>query len=265
MKILQSNISGCGVPYKVGTNSEDGVYKPGTLGLLSFVKGRDLDFANVVYFHVITIRRGKGGKQRLDFNEISFPIFNTKNIMEMSKTADHMPPLDRRYYVVIEPQPLSFNHTMEMDGHDFLAWACCHAKYLSQLRRATSGFRMWPKDNKHIMNIMSAMNDYMSGNYNDEQHVDMFEKYTAGGVREDFVRKMRKISSALAQSHVTYKLKTAKLEYDAIVHVHKNAKLFGVDKKTADATLKHHTTKLEKITQLRDRQRHNKSKANVMF
>jgi len=266
MKILQSNISGCGVPYQVNTDSEDGVYKPGTLGLLSFVKGKDLDYPNVIYFHVVTVRRGKGGKERLDFNEISFPVFNTKKTVELSKKGERMPKLDRRYYVMIEPLPLPFGHSSLMDGRGFLAWACCHAKYLSQLRRSTSGFRMWPKDGKHIMNIMSQMNDYMnSSNYNEEQRGDMFDKYTSEGMREDFVRKMRKISSALVQSHVTYKLKTAKLELDAITHIYKNASEFGVDKKIVEATHRHHNTKLEKITQLRDKQRLNKGKANIEF
>lgn len=265
MKILQSNIGGCGVPYKVTGDAKDNIYKPGTLGLLSYVKGNDMDYPNVVYFNVVTVRRGKGGKQRLDFNEVSFPVFNTENIVKLSEEGEYMPSLTRHYYVMMDTLPINFTHIAEMPGHDFLAWGCCLSKYLSQLRRTTNGFRMWPKDNGHIINVMSSMDDYMSSNRDQEHRDDAFERYTSNEMRDSFVRKVRRISSSLVQSHVTYKLRVAKMEYNAVATILENVKLFGVDKKVANNTLTHHRKKFEKINQLRDLQRRNKGKANESF
>jgi len=260
--MLQSNIRGCGAPYTVSKESEDNVYKPGTLGLLSYVKGVDLDYPNVVYFFVVTVRRGKGGKQRLDFNEISFPIFNTPNLIDLSKKKEFMPPLDRRYFVMTETLPLVFSHALNMDGHDFLAWSCCHAKYLSQLRKTTNGFRMWPKDKKHVMNVMNSMDNYMnSQHFDEEQRQNTYNHYTDGEARDKFIRKMRHISSALTQCHVSYKQRVAKAELEAIMHINKNLKAFGADKKEAGDARIYHEKKYKKISQLINMQRANKNKS----
>ena len=262
MEILQSNIGRCGAAYKVKKDTKDGTYKPGSLGLISFVKGKDMDYGNIVYFYVITTRRGKGGKQRLDFNELSCPVFDTDNIVKLSEKKEYMPALDRRYYVLLKLLPQSFDDIQNMGAHDYLAWACCQAKYLDKLRSRINRFSMWPKSGDHIMNIIKSMDHYLGNDFSEEQKQGTIEQYSSPGMREQFLQNMRKLACSMVQGHIGYKQRVAKIELDAATHIFKNVSAFGVTKKLADATYRHHKDKLTKISYLLDKQKSNKRAAN---
>lgn len=216
IKMLNSQMLNVGTKFVVTEESTDSIYGPGTTGFVSFVKGRDRDYPNVVFLQVVITKRGKTGKDRLDTAEISTPIFDI-NSEEVKKI---LPEEKRRYYVHIKVFPVN-NYTINMATLDFVAWASAYTQYIYKLGLRAEPLQVWPKDSKNILNEMLVIND----TYN-ENHELIEEKFSSEDFRRDLVMKIRKKESALIQCAKIYTNKITAIELRAITDLsQRNLKL----------------------------------------
>lgn len=129
-----------GTKFVVTPDSVDNCYGPGTTGFISFVKGRDNKFPNVVYYEVVIVRRGKTGKQRIEIGEISTPVFN---IDQFPDAKVEMPEEKRKFYVNIEKSDDAC--VTEMMPINFLGWVASQCQYLTKLNSRVKQPEVWPK------------------------------------------------------------------------------------------------------------------------
>lgn len=212
MKALKSNILSPGTKFVVTDNTVDGTFGPGTTGFISYVKGIDQDYPNVIYLDVSVIKRGKTGKDRLDSSEISTPIF----LIDDDEIKQFMPDEKRKYYVYINPIEVTID-LMSFCDLDFLAWAMSYARYISKLSSKVKNFPTWPSDPNNILNTMLHMGEYFT-----DDAVFMMNTYASESSRHNFIKNIRSVESMLVRNSVNYMSKTATLEFGAVKYIYQH-------------------------------------------
>ena len=204
---LTSQIFNTGTKFVVTDDTKDSTYGPGTVGFVSYVKGHDQDYTNVVYLNTVIIKRGKTGKKRIDSNELSTPIFDFKD----DNLVKVMPEEKRRYYVHIEPVLPYEDAVQNMSDIDFLGWAHAQVRYVQKLSTKAKHVSVWPSDSGHILNQILSINE----NYSE----DMDDSLTNIAFREKFARNIRILESTLVKSALLYMCKVSELEKRAITNL----------------------------------------------
>lgn len=205
--ILKSQIFTAGTKFVVSENSVDGTFGPGTTGYLSYVKGRDQDYKNVVYYRFVTIQRGKSGKERLEVNELSTPVFE----IEHEEMAKLLPDAKRRYFVHIEPILPAYCSIFKMPEIDFLAWSLSYAKLIRKLNTRAKHVNAWPGDPSDPLNGYIRLDEY----YGEDPSFAKSE-YANPAARERFIRRIRIMESTLMKCSLSYMAKVAEIEQMAI-------------------------------------------------
>lgn len=211
--ILKSQIFTAGTKFVVAENSVDGTFGPGTTGYLSYVKGRDQDYKNVVYYRFITIQRGKGGKERLEVNELSTPVFE----IEHENMAKLLPDAKRRYFVHIDPVLPAYNSIFEMPEIDFLAWSLAYAKLIRKLNTRAKHVNAWPGDPADPLNGFIRLDEY----YGEDPGFAKSE-YANPTARKRFIGRIRIMESTLMKCSLSYMTKVAEIEQAAIHEIIKS-------------------------------------------
>ncbi len=201
---LTSQIFNTGTKFVVTDDTKDSTFGPGTTGFVSYVKGHDQDYSNVVYLNAVVLKRGKTGKKRLDNSELSTPIFDIKD-GDISKV---MPEEKRRYYVHIEPILPCEDTIQNMSEIDFLGWAHAQTMYIHKLSTRAKHISSWPRDSDHFLNRILSLNEYYSEDLGDE--------LTSIAFREKFAKSIRMIESTLVKCALLYMIKVSDLERRAI-------------------------------------------------
>ena len=209
-KHLSSNILSTGNKFVVNSDIYDSTFGPGSLGIVSYVKGIDVKFANVVHLQVVTLRRGKQGKDRIDVDVISVPIFGFIGMI----SSKIMPDEKQKQYICTEPVHSTINTIYNMTDLNYLGWALSWALYLYKLSRNTKPFCVWPKKNKNIMNKMLDMPSYWK-----DDPTYLIETYCSGDAREKFIKQMRIIEVSLVDTALIYMSKVVNLEVLAITNL----------------------------------------------
>ena len=204
MNHLSSNILSTGSKFTVNDKISEGIFGVGTTGIIGYVKGVDVECANIVYLQTVILKRGKQGKSRLDVELISIPIFNSDIIFDEK----------RKHHVNIEPYSSPLHTIHDMTDLEYLGWALSWASYLNQLSRYTKPFSIWPIKNKNIMNKMLNASDYWK-----EDPVYLNESYSNFNARERFIKQMRIMELTLTTCSLSYMLKVAKLEVQAVKYL----------------------------------------------
>jgi len=70
----------CGTPFSIGSLVKDSVFIPGTIGYVSLLQGPDYKNPNIAFIKAVVIRRGVGGKDRINSNTLLCPIFKSKEL-----------------------------------------------------------------------------------------------------------------------------------------------------------------------------------------
>lgn len=203
---VKSKIMNPGEKFVVNDETVDGSFGPGTTGFAAYVKGHDQDFPNVYFLRAVIIRRGKGGKIRLEQADLSTPIFDI-SAKGMEKVS---PEAKRKYYVKIDPECLPCVPVEELETYDFLGWAFATTLFFQKLAGHAQHFRVWPEDGEHVLNRAKLMEDFYS---EDPDYVE--EDMASPPWRELFVRMLRPIQSTLGLSTLIYKHRVAGLEKQA--------------------------------------------------
>lgn len=204
-KTLESQLLRPGTKFVVNGRTEDSTYGPGTTGFVSFVKGFDQDFPNVAYLVCSIIRRGKGGKPRVEKGEISTPIFDLQN----KTLSENMPDEKRRFYVHITKHA-EIQQIHEMDTVEFLGWAFAMANFVYKLGSTAKHFKPWPSGKKNLLNLLL----YAENMWN-ESAGDTVAKFESPEIRQDFGRRIRLMESTLVKPSLAYMAKLAGLEKSA--------------------------------------------------
>jgi hypothetical protein len=234
---LTSQIFNTGTKFVVMEETKDSTFGPGTTGFISFVKGYDQDFSNVVYLNTVVIRRGKSGKKRIDNSELSTPIFDFKD----ENLAKVMPEEKRRYYVHIEPV-LPYEDTVQnMSDIDFLGWAHAQTRYVYKLSTRAKHISVWPEDSGNFLNKILNLGDHFSE--------DMDDAFTNNASREQFTRSIRTLESTLVKSALLYMCKVSELEKRAINDLCADGLNIG-DPETMQQTLNTFTKKKDALQTL---------------
>lgn len=201
---ITSQIFNTGTKFVVTDDTKDSTFGPGTTGFVSYVKGHDQDYSNVIYLHAVVLKRGKTGKRRLDNSELSTPIFDLKdeNIHKV------MPEEKRRYYVHIEPILPCEDTIQNMSDIDFLGWAHSQTMYIHKLSTRAKHISSWPGDLDHFLNRILTINEYYSEDLGDELFNPAF--------REKFAKSIRMLESTLVKCALSYMIKVADIERRAI-------------------------------------------------
>ena len=220
MSTLNSQIFQPGTKFIVTPDSKDNTYGPGTTGFVSYVEGRDRDYKNVVSFRAVIIRRGKGGKERLNIVKLSTPIFyfNNKKLREKL-----LPDELRSGYIHIEPVKVDPNllSLASSTPMDYIGWALSYASYVKKLssvaqrRNTKGGTTFWPKTSKHILNrIIDLQNDNFEGNPSEAKN------YFASATEVlRFVEKVRVIESGMTAIALTSMQRIAEIEFNAAASI----------------------------------------------
>lgn len=208
-KILKSQLFRHGSKFVVTDESSDTTYGPGTTGFVSFVKGFDQDFPTVAYLVASIIRRGKGGKSRVERAELSTPIFDIDNDV----LKENMPDEKRRFYVHIKSLPNTCK-IADMEPVDFVGWSFAAAMFICKLGSCAKHFKPWPTSPQSVLNQVLNANDMWQEN---EEHA--IATLTSPEFREDFTRKIRIMESTLVKPALGYMSKVVSLEEAAITHI----------------------------------------------
>jgi hypothetical protein len=201
---LISQIFNTGTKFIVTDDTKDSTFGPGTIGFVSYIKGPDQDYPNVVYINAAIIRRGKTGKRRIDFSEMSTPAFDFKD----DNLGKVMPEEKRRYYVHIEPVLPYEDRVQKMSDIDFLGWAHSQARYVQKLSTKAKHVAVWPSESGSLLNRILNVNE----NYSE----DMDDSLTNSEAREKFSKSVRMLESTLVKSALLYMCKVAEVEKRAI-------------------------------------------------
>jgi hypothetical protein len=231
--VLRSQIFQPGSKFIVTNETKDNAYGPGTTGFISYILGQDVDYPNVFTFASTIIRRGKGGKERIDVVELSTPVFN----LDSKKLHDSMPDKERKNYVHIEPKLLPSNvidlSRTEESKLEYLGWANAYASYVEKLTTISdTNVKVWPKEKDHIVNTISSLNLLNYDEYGDDYKHDLTRVAEMTG----FIRSIRSIEATLAKSALFYMYRTACTELEAVKDI-KSKKIGpgGVDLSTTIA------------------------------
>lgn len=204
MTVLKSQIFRVGTKFIVTENTKDSLFGPGTMGYISFVKGRDQDFSNVVYLKTVMIRRGKTGKERLDSSEISTPIF------ELDGIGNIMPDEARRYYVHISPLPTDYMDVTEMQDIEFLGWMYANTLYINKLNTKAKYNSLWPGEYDNVLNKILRINEgYL------ENPESIKAEYNDAHYRAEIIDQIRSMESSLVRCAVAYLYRVANMEFNA--------------------------------------------------
>lgn len=206
MPAINSNIFNTGTKFIVNEKTSDGSFGPGTTGFISFVRGKDRDFPNVVYYTAINIKRGKSGKERLELIEISTPVFE----LEDEEMDSIIPDKKRRNFVRISPANMP-SSILEMSNIDFLGWAAAYTQCVCKINTKSNRVNAWPKGDGAILNRMLNISSYYQ-----EDPTYTKESYGGEGSRRDFINRIRMMESTLTKCSLSYMQKVAEIEFTAI-------------------------------------------------
>lgn len=203
---LSSNILSTGNRFVVTEKTVDGTFRPGTTGIISYIKGIDTSCSNVVYLTAIVLKRGKTGKPRMDLEQVSTPIFN----FEVKESSGMMPDKKRKRYIFTEPDIQKYRTIHEMGCLDFLGWALAWSLYLQKLSKCTKPFCIWPRKSSHIMNKMLNISSFW---YENPEYT--IEDFCSFLQREKFIKQMRILDSTLVNCSLSYMIKVTESEVNA--------------------------------------------------
>lgn len=200
--MMESNILNAGTKFIV-VNSSDSVYTPGSIGFMSYVRGRDADFDNVVHVSTVFTKRGKGGKERLSLADISMPTFSLE---KSDKTIGVYPDNRRKDFLEIKIFP-QYANIIEMTDIDYLGWALSYSLFVAKLSTKATKMSPWPKDSEDIMNKILYVHKSFEGDPNGTKSM-----YCNQAVRDDFVKRIRFTEGSLISVSLNYMFKVSEIE-----------------------------------------------------
>ncbi len=229
---LEPTISTPGTIFKVGDGIKDTTFSPGTHGVLSYIVGPDYNNPNVVFHKVVTVRRGKRGKERFNVNVLLSPIFTLPGV-EM----DWLIPTDveRKHLVDMHVKKSITKNILSKkttDNFSFLGHALSRALLAVELDKAVypSGDKImqtiglpghkevtiWPKSKTSMLKrfVREAENTYNEGNKN-----SLYDYYCSEEGRITLLTELKTVESCLIIPRLEYQRRIAGVMIEALDYI----------------------------------------------
>lgn len=242
-QLLETNICNCGTSFKVDEVIKDKTFQPGSKGFLSYIMGPDCNCPNVVFYKVVTIRRGKGGKQRLNENMILVPIFNLPGVpLEFTIPSN----VERKYFVNIDVNPTdtvdeaALKFTSSKDRLHFLGQLLARASFAKELDRVvfpnehqvtqaigTNGDtrngnpKIWPTGKTAIL---KSFQDSVENLFSYEDYAVIEDKFWNAEKRGTLRSQLHRVEVALTIPKLEYQRKVGETMKEALVYIDKKLK-----------------------------------------
>ncbi len=232
---LECSIQACGLPFTVTNTLKDTTFQPETQGFLSYVMGPDYNNPNIVFQQVVTTRRGKTGKSRLNANMILSPIFKVPGI---DFTTMFPKTEDRKHFVEINIDNYT---TQQIIGDNkpidnkYLAWLFSKCLFIRELDKAIypaehqimstlqmnnneKQVHVWPKDK---LNKLKNFLGNIERMFNDEEFESIGQMFSNDVDKMVMLTQIRSIEAALLIPHVEYQRKIISVMRDALDYISK--------------------------------------------
>lgn len=209
---MSNKITSC--LYKPGTRivvtpkSKNGSFPPGTTGFMSRIKTMANNPSVVASFAII--RKGKTGKDRLDINDMTFPLTEVEEPFFLNTVFGE----NRKG----GPVSIKSSNSKNVDSNklstlEFLAWSISCVTYLKHISKSAK-YTFWPEANDHpLSQIMRAKNKYY-----DEPDFYL-EKVESAKYRSTIVNAIREMESQLVQAGKMYMATVSTLKQQSIQFV----------------------------------------------
>lgn len=248
MVILKSNILRPGEKFIITDKSTDGKFIPGSTGFVSFVKGVDQQFSNVVHFTVVLTKKGKTGKERIEMSDMSAPIF------EPSIPGEEfiLPGPDRRYFIRMEHIKNNVDDIHKMPTYDFMGWALARIKFLQKLSSKVTHVKVWPQS--QVINTVLELPHMFSESPNKTK-----EYFSTKDIIEEIATTLSKTEAKLSRCLLGYLCQTSILELKAARGIFdfyigktptKMPKLTNEEMSLLDSTVVYYATKADILNRL---------------
>lgn len=199
-RALSSLILSPGDKFEVINPQMNNSFPPGTMGYFSYVQGRSEYGRNSLNVNVTTLRRGKGGKPRLESDTMVMPIFHEKHtVLDYSLKRDS----ESLNYFVLQRRIPVFVNLLTAEPEDFLGWCLSYTNFLHFLSKTTDFKKIWPSGKDRLNRLL-----HLSSEWTEHNDVVM-EKYSNIEVRERAITSLRKMETKLYRRVLKYNLYNA--------------------------------------------------------
>jgi len=232
IKPLESTIAAPGTMFKVNSTIKDTTFSPGTHGFLSHIVGPDYNNPNVVFHKVVTTRRGKKGKDRLNTNIILSPIFTLPGV-----EIDWLIPTDkeRKYLVSMNPMREITKNILkpeETDELKFISQILTRVILVIELDKSiylpenkimrTVGLighkdmNIWPTNKNSLIKRFARDVEIM---YNDGRRDELIDYYCNVEIKTSLLKELQIIESCLIIPTLEYQRKVFEVMSAAIEYI----------------------------------------------
>lgn len=231
---LECTIQPCGLPFQVTDTLKDTTFGPGTQGLLSFIMGPDYNNPNIVFQKVITTRRGKNGKSRMNLNMILSPLFKVPGV---DFNAMFPKAGDRKHFIDIVVDKEVTGNVMPLNDDldpNYLAWMFARCLFVRELDKAvyppehqimsslnmggTKRVYVWPKEK---LNKLKRFVESIERWYNEGAQDSIMETFGGEQNKHEMLADLRAIEAALLIPRMEYQRKVNSVLVDALNYVSK--------------------------------------------
>ena len=211
VKTHTNSVPCCGTKFIVSERSTDGAIGPGTTGVVSNIIGVDSDHKNVAFLTAVITRRGKTGKRRIEFKDISTPIFDFGN----DCYSKYLPDEKRKQYVHIESDTQYAVSVLNMSDMDFLSWALAKITLYNKIVTTANQYgNNWPESGDNIINLM-----YSSVKRFNDSPEQTLADLCAKAVRISFMEEFRKLEASLVKGFALYMYRVSAMESVALEEI----------------------------------------------
>lgn len=193
MELLQSNILDTGSMFMISEKIKNPGYLSGTIGFVASSFILDDSYQNVVNMHSVLIRKGKTGKERLEFCKLRTPIFtfDAENFAKILPSVEN-----RKNFVYIDEQKGQPTNLLDVHSLNFIGWAVAMSSKL-KLMSSKCNHSKWPSQNKNPINKIIKLPDYFSED--PEKNLEYFGDL---GFRSSFLQEARAMYSGMIKIHL---------------------------------------------------------------
>lgn len=247
--ILKNNLQCTGSPFVVTDKIKNTTTTPYSTGFLSYIMGPDQNHPNIIFQQVVTTKRGKGGKDRINSGILAYPIFKVKGV-----ELDLMFPEKDKYphFVDLDVFPET---TVNLIGkndpidNNFLAWLLSKSLLINELDRsicspdnklmyefnvAARQISAWPKDKSSKLKIFINSIEKLSDSGDTDNIYTLFSSEES---KLDLLKEFREKEMYLLVPKLDYQRKSAHVILSALEWIEKFIKSNRPKIKEYDALL----------------------------
>ena len=244
---------GCG--FTLGAKIKNKTFPPDSEGFISYILGPDYNNPNIVFHKVVTTRRGKKGKIRIDTDILLSPIFTVPGVdMNDIISSDK---IDERNFTDLLITPVvtyNMQNQKSMKNLTFIANILSKGLFIKELDKASfkpntkimqdigihnkKQVSVWPKNKNSLLRKLVEEASQLFNMGETETLVNLF---CSNKAKNEIVAELRLLESYLVIPKFEYQRKVYEVLVKALTYIHDNIS------KKSDKTLKNRKEILDMI------------------